>query len=232
MPLFQRWFGKQKFRRLADSFTLTDSNKQATLCQWIRQQADAGDTVIVLCHFQSSFLQNQQAIQAAEIDFEILADPVDELNLANRIRTEFRGKVVLTMAAMLNQSPDTTRLNNDLAYREKNDNQPSVAVIVTERYPITSQDDMIESFFHQTQLPVAIGYVISFEDPMLRHLLGERFIALLKQLGLGSNDLISSTMTNKELSRQLVQATRSVENETVATSPEEWIELNLKQQER
>ena len=96
--------------------------------------------MIVLCHFQSSFLQNQQAIQAAEIDFEILADPVDELNLANRIRTEFRGKVVLTMAAMLNQSPDTTRLNNDLAYREKNDNQPSVAVIVTERYPITSQD--------------------------------------------------------------------------------------------
>jgi len=232
MPLFQRLFGKKKLNRLADSFTMTNVNHAATLCDWVIRQSQSGSCVVVLCHFQSSFVDNQSALQDAGIEFEILATPLDEEAFLKHVNDQVPsvnlngGKVILTMAPMLQSDPSL----DGLTARKPGHSLPAAgpfSVIVTERYPMTICDDKLELFFQKTDANVSIGYLISFQDPLLNRLLGDRFISLLKQLGMGDNDLISSMMTNRQLARQLARATATIENEVLADSPQEWIELNL-----
>jgi len=227
MSLLKRLFGKKQFRRFPDSFTLSKANKMATLCQWVREQADQRNTVLVLCHFQSTFLENQLALQKANIEYDILARPLSEDQFVRRIQqfpADERGPVVLTMAQMFRP----TELS--LAQRPGKpvpDRMPKLSVIVTERYPMIVNDQKLERFLIQVDALVSLGYLISYDDPILIHLLGERFIELLRQLGLGENDLVSSSMTNRGLSRKLHKATAAIEQEQLADSPDEWIELNL-----
>jgi hypothetical protein len=233
--LFKRFFGRRKFRRFPDSFTLTKTNKLGTLCHWVRQQSGLGEAVLVLSHFQSSFLDNQSALQDAGIDFEIVAESVDESRLARRLRetaSDGGPAILLTMTQMLQSAAPATSAKP--AYRTPS--SPStgtdsgavpLSVIVTERYPLTTRDQALEQFLEQCPMPVALGYLISFDDPILVHLLGNRFVDLLKQLGLGDHDLVSSAMTHRGLTRKLQRATSRIRQERPAESPEQWIEWNL-----
>ncbi len=228
VSLFKRLFGKPRFQRFPDSFTLSKANKLLTLCDWVRQQESRQETVLVLSHFQSTFLENQDALQQAGIEFEILATPSAADSLMQRIKRDASSsdsaQTILTMAQMLVPA-DIAKPHTGLPPSE---NQAiSLSVIVTERYPIITHDIMLEKFFDQTGATVSMGYLISFDDPILVRLLGRRFIDLLKQLGLGENDLVSSAMTKRGLTRKLKRATAEIENERLAESPEEWIELNL-----
>lgn len=173
----------------------------------------------MLSHFESTFLQNQVALQEAGFEFEILANSLDPHAFVERW-SGVKHTVILTMAQMLQLDEHHRQLSGKLS-------DQSFSVIVTERYPVTANDEKLEQFFSGCNAEVEMGYLISFEDPILGHLLGERFIGLLKQLGLGSHDLVSSTMTHRALSRQLARATASITQEIQAESPQEWIRLNL-----
>ena len=222
MSLWKRFFGKKPFRRYPDSFTLSKETKLTTLCQWVHQQATPENVVLVLCHFPATFLVNQQAMQQTGIDYEILADPLSETGLVNLIDQQKNGRrplVLLSMAQMLRaDKPAAGQIPI-----------PSLklAVIVTERYPLVACDEQLEMFMKQTGLSVSLGYLLSFDDAVLNHLLGERFVELMKQLGLGENHLVSSVMTDRALSRHLKKATDSIVHEQRAESAEEWIRLNL-----
>ena len=101
-----------------------------------------------------------------------------------------------------------------------------LSVIVTERYPIVINDQQLEAFFRRVDRVVSMGYLISFDDPVVKGLLGERFVNLMEQLGFRDNELISSAMTYRGLARKLQKSTASITEEQTAESPEEWIELN------
>ena len=221
MSLFSRLFSSNqpRLRRFPDSFTLTNSRKQETLCQWVQEQAKA-QTVLVLTHFQSTFLDTQAALQDAGIEFEILTESMDSAQFNGRLAEQ---SVWLTMSQMLEARDESSLVPE----QQLSDSISGLAVIVTERYPLIDRDRQLETFLAELPLRVALGYLISFEDPILKHLLGQKFIDLMKQLGLGDNDLVSSVMTNRGLARKLKSATASVEQEKLAVSPEEWIELNF-----
>lgn len=222
MSLFSRLFSssKPRLRRFPDSFTLTNARKLDTLCQWVREQSKI-QTVVVLTHFQSTFLEVQQSLQSAEIEFEILAETLDPFQFDARLSER---ATFLTMSQMLQaRSGD---LPSQLATAEA---PKKLAVMVTERYPIPDRDRQLEEFLAQLPLSISLGYVISFEDPILKFLLGQKFIDLMKQLGLGDNDLVSSVMTNRGFARKLKSATASIETEQLAESPQQWIELNLQE---
>ncbi|MDG2012679.1 MAG: hypothetical protein P8J33_04190 [Pirellulaceae bacterium] len=204
---------------------MTKATKLATLCQWTQQQSARGETVIILSHFPSSFLENQDALQDAGIDFEIIAERMDEPSFAQWLESSSgRGEVLLTMAQMLALSP------GDFTPASSQPNLPSsdklLSVIVTERYPIVINDQHLEAFFRRVDRVVSMGYLISFDDPLVKGLLGERFVNLMEQLGFSDNELISSAMTYRGLARKLQKSTASVTQEQTAESPEEWIELN------
>ena len=204
---------------------MTKATKLATLCQWTQQQSAREETVLILSHFPSSFLENQDALQEAGIDFEIIAERMDEQTFSQWLETSSGpGQVVLTMAQMLDLTPGETDPTSSQPNLQKSDKM--LSVIVTERYPIVINDQQLEAFFRRVDRVVSMGYLISFDDPVVKGLLGERFVNLMEQLGFRDNELISSAMTYRGLARKLQKSTASVTEEQTAESPEEWIELN------
>lgn len=170
-------------------------------------------------------MDNQSALQDAGIDFDILAETLNEDQFVQRARREMpAGRVILTMGPMLAPSDFPAGQPQRAASQ---DALIPISVIVTERYPLITHDRKLEKFFEQSHATVLMGYLISFDDPILVRLLGQRFVDLLKQLGLGDNELISSVMTHRGLSRKLQQATTAIQQERPAASPQEWIKLNL-----
>lgn len=217
MSLFQRLFGKYQFHRFPDSFTRTREAKFKSLQRWVRTQADQGRHVLVLAHFESTFLESQEAIQRAGIDYEILARPQSQQQLV-RTLAESPANVTITMSQMLAPSEEPE-------YRESVDLH--VAMMITERYPLVDRDIRLEDFARSLAARVDMGYLMSFEDPIIRSLLGEKLIFLMEQLGLGDHHLIQSAMTERALQHKIRHATRSVVAEQEAGSPQEWLELNM-----
>lgn len=204
---------------------MTKAKKLETLCQWCGQQAQQGETVLVLAHFTSSFIENQDALQDSGLDFEIFAERMNPQMLAKWLgETDRRGQIFLSMAQML----DPPALIDD-SQRSKlptTNELKKLSVIVTERYPLVSHDEALDTFFRSLHAKTSMGYLIAFDDPLVVGLLGQRFVDLMEQLGFNENELISSAMTYRGLARKIRKATASIIDETPAESPEEWIELN------
>ncbi len=217
MSLFQRLFGKYGFHRYADSFTRTREAKFASLRQWVQTQSGQGKHVLILAHFESTFLDVQSAIQQAGFDYEVLAMPQSQQQLA-RTLADSAANITITMSQMLAPSEEPE-------YREPADLH--IAMMIVERYPLVQRDMRLDDFARSLAARVDMGYLMSFEDPVVRQLLGERFIFLMEQLGLGEHDLIQSAMTERALQQRIRRATQAVVNEQEAGSPEEWLELNM-----
>ncbi|MGI9519206.1 MAG: hypothetical protein ACR2NP_19295 [Pirellulaceae bacterium] len=217
MSLFQRLFGKRGFHRFADSFTRTREAKFANLQRWVQTQSEQGRHVLVLAHFESTFLEAQAAIQQSGFDFEILARPQSQQQLVRTLYGSPAG-ITITMSQMLAPSEEPE-------YREAVDLH--IAMMITERYPLVERDVRLEDFARSLAARVNMGYLMSFEDPVIRRLLGDRFIFLMEQLGLGENDLVQSAMTERALQQRIRRATQSVVDEQEAGSPEQWLEVNM-----
>ena len=217
MSLFRKIFGRRQFQRFPDSFTLTQSRKWTTLCEWVDGQVRVDRDVLVLTHFPSTFVKTQSALQEADIDFEVLSSPIASDMLMRQFE-HHATRTLITMAQML--APATALSTESTPQRE-------LSVIVMERYPLLENDRLLENYLRQVSARVSAGYLVSFDDPVLRHLMGERFVNLMKQLGMGDNDLVSSTMTHRGFSRRLRAATSRITEEIPANSPEEWIQQNL-----
>ncbi len=218
MSLFKRWFDIRRPRIHPDAFTLTVSRKYRTMCQWVVDLTRRGHRVIVLCHFQSTFLEIQTVLDEAGLEHEVLATRVSEEHLLRQLRAS-PPELMLTMAPMLESAGPVVS--------DPRNSGPPLAIIVTERHPWPIHDRRLEQFSRNLNTDVALGYLLSFEDPVIRHFLGKNFIELMQQLGLRDHDLISSAMTHKALRRALRRATANVTDEIAAESPSRWLELNM-----
>ncbi len=219
MPLFGRWFKSSRPKFHPDAYTLTCAGKLRTLREWVGDLLENGRAVLIICHFQSSFLEIQAALDEAGLEYEVLANRVHEDQLVALVRRHDSTRVMLTMAPMLEPSA--------LPRSDPRRPIPSLAMIITERHPLPAPDRCLEQFARNLNTDVALGYLLSFDDPVVRHYLGPRFIELMQQLGMGSNDLISSAMTRRALDRAIRRNAISVTDELPADSPSHWLERNL-----
>ena len=223
--MFKAIFGRKNFRLFHDSFAMTKAKKLETLCQWCGQQAQRGETVLVLAHFPSSFMENQDALMKSGLDFEIFAERMNPQMLTQWLNeTDRRGQIFLSIAQMLEPTEASDPLSRSST--QTSGEPKKLSVIVTERYPLVSHDERLETFFRSLQAKTSMGYLIAFDDPLVVGLLGQRFVDLMEQLGFNENELISSAMTYRGLARKIRKATASVTDEKSAESPEEWIALN------
>lgn len=218
MSWLQRLLGSSRVTYRPDSFTLTSRGKYSRLRQWLSDLAETNRPVILLCHFESTFLEVQDSLDRFEIDFDILARSVTRALLTEQFEKE-TGKPALTMASMLQIDDLAPNQSSGLAYMK-------LAIIVLERYPNPARDQLIERFARSLGCPVQLGYLLSFEDPLLRALLGQDFIDLMQQLGLGEHDLVSSAMSSRALSRAIRRRIKGVVDEAAAKSPLEWLAEN------
>ena len=211
------WFGPPKFVKHPDSFAVSRAVQLSTLCDWVRRDSGIESTFLVLCHFQSTFLEIQHAFAQADIDYGVLTERVTVDELESKLEPD-HPSIRLTLAAMLVEKQQRN---------SKQDSNSKLGVIVTERHPLMTYDDKLEQFARQLSWPVSLGYLLSFEDAIFRLLVGQKFVDLMKQLGLGRNDLISSAMSSRSIDRALRKVSITADNEVPAESPEEWIEMNV-----
>ena len=220
MSLLKRWFATRRPRFHPDAFTLTEERKYQTLRDWIQKLTGEGQQVMVVCHFQSTFLEIQRRLDDQDLDYRVLAEPVSEQQLlAMLIRERLRREeLILTMAPMLSVTGPVDPARPDPGF--------PLALIIPERYPLLANDRQLEQYVRNLSADAALGYLLSFEDPVIRHFLGPDFIQLMEHLGLGSNDLVSSWMTRRVLERALRRASSQLTHETPAASPLEWLSQN------
>ncbi len=218
MSWLHRILGSPLVNYRPDSFTLTSASKYSTLRQWLSDLAKSNRPVVLLCHFQSTFSEVQRMLDQFEFDFEIVAKSVTRPVLMRQFEDPTR-RPLLTMASMLQAC--------ELApVRHSSQDSLNIAIIVLERFPNPVRDQAIEQFARSLGCPVQLGYLLSFDDPLIRKLLGPNFIELMQQLGLGENDLVSSVMSSRALSRAIRRRVKRVVNEISAESPLEWLDVN------
>ena len=218
MSWLQRLLASSRVTYRPDSFTLTSRGKYSRLRQWLNDLAESNRPVVLLCHFESTFLEIQDTLDQFEIDFDILAKSLTRTVLMQQFEQRPL-KPALTLASMLQIDDLAPNRSSGIASMK-------LAMIVLERYPNPVRDELIERFARSLGCPVQLGYLLSFDDPLLRELLGQNFIDLMQQLGLGENDLVSSAMSSRALSRAIRRRIRNIVDETAAKSPLEWLAAN------
>ena len=217
MSLLKRLLGRPRFRKHADTFTASRAVVHQQLGRWIELCLAKQQHVLLLTHFESTFADTVGSLEQAEIDFEIISEPTLADQLTAQMRIAPPG-VWLTMPDVLDYSPR----HGQTEFIDLN-----LAIIVLERHPMVVHDEKVERFAREMGGRVEMGYFLSLEDPVIRAVINRRTIELLKQLGLGQNDLVSSHMTSRALEKMLRRVTDQVQEESPAHSPEEWFELNL-----
>lgn len=173
-----------------------------------------GEAVFLVTHFPDTFTNLQDELEKLEVEFSILADPIDEA-VVTKISESSPNRVHLTIAQMLSVQPTTGKKQ-----------QPQVAMMVCERHPMPFYDESIVEWCRQLMYPVELGYFLSFDDPVLKFVVNEQVKLLLEQFGWGENELITSNMVSRRLDKVLKRLAAKVANEEPAPSAAEWLELN------
>ncbi len=217
MSWLKQLLGLSKFRKHADTFALTRSVVNEQLKQWVQSCVQRKQHVLLLAHFPATFEQMERSLGEADIQYEIIARQI--------LADQFNAAIAQSDPIVWLTLPDV--LIDSIQPRELNSQDSSLAVIVTERHPLVERDQRIERFARSLRGRIELGYFLSLEDPVVRQVVNPRSIELLKQLGLGQNDLISSHMTSRIVERMLRRISEQVSNEQPADSPEQWFELNL-----
>ncbi len=221
MSFIKRLWAGPQFKKHADTFAVTRQVVRKRVGQWVKLCIERKQHVLLLAHFKSTFVENVESLESSGLDFEILSQPL----LADQLQTRFDKSpptAWLTMPDMLLESGAPNQLSAD---------RFSAAMIVTERHPLIEADKKLERFARSLGGQVELGYLLSLEDPVIQHAIDQRTIELLKQLGLGRNDLISSHMLSRVLSKMLGRIEGQVVAETEAESPQEWLANNLARNE-
>ncbi len=217
MSWLKQLLGLSKFRKHADTFALTRSVVNEQLKQWVQSCVQRKQHVLLLAHFPATIEQIERSLDEADIQYEIIARQI--------LADQFNAAIAQSDPIVWLTLPDV--LIDSIQPRELNSQDSSLAVIVTERHPLVERDQRIERFARSLRGRIELGYFLSLEDPVIRQVVNPRSIELLKQLGLGQNDLISSHMTSRIVERMLRRISEQVSNEQPADSPEQWFELNL-----
>ena len=72
---------------------------------------------------------------------------------------------------------------------------------------------------------VEFGYFLSFDNPIIKLAIEDNMIKLLQQHGLEENDLISSNLLSRRLTRVLARKENSYTGDGQADSTEHWLSL-------
>ena len=213
--MFDWLFRKSNFQLFQDHYARTYDSMFAGLLEAITIRLEKGDTVFLLAHFQATFLELQERIEETEIEYSIMAEAID-FSVVERLSEVRPNRVHLSMTQML---------ASDSQVLESKGNT-DVSVVVCERHPMPSYDQLINQWCRQLAFPVELGYLLSLDDPVVSHVISESVKQLLEQFGMGENELVTSSMVSRRLNSVLKRKAAKVVNEVKADSSREWLKLN------
>ena len=224
MGLFEWLTRTPNFTHFADHYALNRESLFAALKVPIQECLKRSELVLLLAHFPECFSEMVTQLDTWQSDYEVVAAPVDEEWFAANSHT---GKVYLSLAEMVkpfqtNVQKQTIRSKSSLL---KTDGPQTVSIFVLERHPLLAKDQILTKTAKRLTSPVRLGYFLSLEDDVLKQLIHEKLLLLLKQMGLTDQELITSSMLTGRL-KKVLSRQRVVENEQPADSAADWYLLN------
>jgi hypothetical protein len=222
MSLFSNLFKRQTFKRHLDSFALTRETLWTSIAEAIQVQHQKGKTVFLVSHFLDSFSASQSLVEAHRFDYEILAKPISNEWLKSEI-TENTAQAPGELKVQLALSDLLIAPENKFNVPET---LPQFAIMVVEIHPLSIRDQQLAEFAESLPGKVELGYFMALDDAVLQRTVSKETIDVLRQLGLGENDLITSSLISKRLRKLLRMQTEKVIEHRESNSADEWYELH------
>ena len=208
--------GRPSFNRFEDSFALNRPNLWAKLKTAITSQQGQGSHVWLVAHFADTFESLQDLLDEWQIDYQICANDVTPHDVLETLRDQ-RETVLLVLADLVSVT-DASNLNFD--------NSDTLSIIVVERHPRVENDRKLAAFAKSVPCPVRFGYYLAIDDVVIRRVVNDTTIRILKQLGLKDHELITSNMITRRLDKVLAREAKQYATNHRADSAQEWYELN------
>jgi hypothetical protein len=139
--------------------------------------------------------------------------------LRNAVGGFDRDRVFVTSADLL-----AGRTPSDFAADESG----CILIIVGERHPLPSHDEVILEFARSQPGRCLIVYHVSIEDPLLKPFAGEWVERVLRSLGMKEDEPIESRMVSRRIQTELNKIAKSATGDVPANSADEWLERNCR----
>ncbi len=221
---FIEWITRRPgFRSLEDSFAISRESMFAGLQRAIEKQRETCDEVWLVAHFFDTFVALQDFLAAANVNYEIVDQPVHAISL-NRHRDGRPGKVRLSLAALIDDRGEAETAVKGVSETGRG----SLAIIVCERHPYHVQDKRLFEAAKRIEASVTFGYMLSLDDVVVKPIVNPIVLMVLEQLGLDEREMIASHYLSRLLERRLVKQGQSYVGDQDAESAAEWIELNTR----
>jgi hypothetical protein len=142
-------------------------------------------------------------------------DVLARLDEITSVKTEVPVKAVLASC-----------LSTDIAAGLKLDESTTIDIIVAERHPLPSADELLEEFADAFPCQCRLSYHLSLDDPVMKAFSGAWVQKLLGKLGMTEEESIESKM----IIRRIRDAQRKIESKSFrnmdADSAAEWLKKN------
>jgi hypothetical protein len=138
-----------------------------------------------------------------------------------QIRTAFVGfdgdRVLVTLAeALAGHTPANLPL----------DETRYMLIIVGERHPLLSHDEVVLDFARLLPCHCRIVYHGAFDDPLIKRFQGEWIKGVLQKVGMKEDEAVQSHMVSRRIQVLLKKIEQTTRGDSAANSAEEWLERN------
>ncbi len=216
MGILEWLFRTPSFKRFEDSFAMDRANLWPQLRVAILKQQQDGFTPWIVCHFADTFLQVQELLDQWNIPYEIASERIEPQSVIEFSRS-LNDSLLLVLADLLQPTESADlQLSTDL----------QLALMIVERHPYLLHDQSIGEFAKKVPCQVRYGYLLSIEDAVVRRVVNDLTIQILKQLGMKQHELITSNMITRRLEQALARDAASFQTDLRADSADEWYRLN------
>ena len=211
------WFkNNSRFTRFDDAFALNRTSLWESLRQAIQSPLNAEKSIWIVVHFTQTFSQLQTQLESWGIDYEIVTNRIDPVQL-KRSGLLSVGQIKVVLADLIPEV-EPSYLDFDLSH--------SIAMIVVERHPQIKRDHRIEAFARSLPVRVEFGHYLALDDVVVRMVVNETSLKILTQLGMNEHELITSNMLSRRLAKVLHRVSPDFQTDYPANSAKQWLEIN------
>lgn len=220
------------FQRHPDSFATTRATLYEKLLEVVKSligQFDPSEgrlpkhpvmptdsTVFIAAHFPNEFFRLQNTLDQNGIEYRFIKRPLDsQWFMDNAGQNE--NVIYLTLAEFLTET----------TFSDNNVFESTLNLMVVDRHPEPFRDAALEQFARDFPAKTRMGYFLALEDRVLRPIISETTMTVLKQMGIDDQGLVSSSIISKRINKVLArEQKRRTREGTPTDSAEDWFELN------
>ncbi len=217
MGIWKVLFGKRQFTYFDDAYAFTRESLWNSLQSTLKSNRYANQPVWLIVHFFDTFSWLQDRLDESDVPYEIETSSIDAKRLNyDPLVTQSGVRLVLTK----------TLVSVEDSAKPEVDFERSLAMIVLERHPLIEHDLRIERIARSIPMRVEYGHYLALDDSVVRMVVNDATVRILKQLGMNDHELITSSMVTRRLKKVLRRMQSNFKFDRDADSAAEWIALN------